>query len=153
MAGDSLHILRKVTRHFSQIQRKTWACCTPASESQCLVLTELYPDLVLSIREIAERIGSDAPWVSRVVENLRKSGWAKREQDPEDRRQVRVQLTLEGQEQAMHLQKALNDQAEEIFTRIPQDQRQMVVTALGWLAKALDQECEPVCCSKEEEFS
>ena len=151
MTYESFHILRIVTRRFSQVQRKTWACCTPASETQCLVLTELFPDLALSIREIAERIGSDPPWVSRVVEGLRKSGWIERTPDPRDRRQVMVRLTTEGKQQAVLLQKALNDQAEAIFTHIPQEQRQLLLTAMGWLAKALDKESEVNCRSTKEE--
>ncbi|QSO48259.1 MarR family transcriptional regulator [Alicyclobacillus mengziensis] len=64
MADTPMHLLRTIARRFAEIQRRTWACCTPATETQCLILTELHQAPGLSIRDLAARIGSDPPWVS-----------------------------------------------------------------------------------------
>lgn len=133
-----IHLLRTIARRFAQIQRRTWACCTPATETQCLILTELYQAPGLSIRELAARIGSDSPWVSRVVEGLRSQGWIERHPDPIDRRQVRVRLTVAGQDQANQLQWALNRQAEDLLSQLPPEKRLATMEALSWLADILD---------------
>lgn len=138
-------LLRTIARRYAQIQRMTWACCTPASETQCLILTELHQRPGLSIRELAQRIGSDPPWVSRVVENLRSQGWVERTVDPGDRRHVQVHLTKVGQHEAGQLQAALNRQAEEIMAHLPLSQRSRAVSVLTAIAQALDDDYERLC--------
>lgn len=135
-----IHLLRGIARRFAQIQRRTWSCCTPATETQCLILTELHQASGLSIRELAARIGSDPPWVSRVVENLRSQGWVQRHPDPQDRRQVQVWLTPVGQREAAQLQAALNQQAEDLLSQLPLKKRAAALEALGWIAEALEAE-------------
>ncbi|SMC08216.1 DNA-binding transcriptional regulator, MarR family [Sulfobacillus thermosulfidooxidans DSM 9293] len=148
MPQDSLHILRRIARRFALIQRKTWACCTPASEIQCLILTELDGEDGLSIRELADRLGSDPPWISRVVEELRQRGWISRSQDPRDRRFVRIELTSEGRVEAKRLQEVLNAQAESLLESLsPYDRNQLIAT-LEWLANRLDQELVIPHCSQ-----
>ncbi|WP_053958897.1 MarR family winged helix-turn-helix transcriptional regulator [Sulfobacillus thermosulfidooxidans] len=143
MSQKSMHILRRIARRFSLIQRKTWACCTPASETQCLILTELDMEDGLSIRDLAERLGSDPPWISRVVEELRQRGWVNRTQDLRDRRFVKIQLTPEGRVEAQRLQEVLNAQAESLLGGLsPQEHNQLLET-LEWLAHRLEQEEEP----------
>lgn len=137
-------VLRVIARRFAQIQRITWACCTPSSETQCLVLTELYQDPGLSIRGLAERIGSDPPWVSRVVETMRTQEWVERIPDPRDRRHVMVHLTDGGRQQAARLQEALNRQADQILARLPVARRAQALTALEWIAESLEQEYQAI---------
>lgn len=115
------------------------ACCTPASEVQCLILTELYPDQVLAIRELAERLASDAPWVSRAVEELRRLGWVRRDPSPHDRRFVAVTLTEAGREQACRLQDELNRQSQALEGFPPEDQ-ETVLRSLTWFANRLNDE-------------
>lgn len=134
------HLLRRVTRRFAQLQRHTFMCCVPASETRCLLLTELLGSGPLSVRDLAERLGSDSPWVSRAVEQLRAQGFVTRTEDQEDRRRVLVKLTAEGAAEARELQAALNRQAERILRRIPEERRDAVVAALEELSRALDAE-------------
>ena len=138
MADTPMHLLRTIARRFAQVQRRTWACCSPATETQCLILTELEQHPGLSIRELASRIGSDPPWVSRVVEDLRAQGWVERHPDPEDRRHVQVRLTDAGAREATQLQEALNLQAEELLLQLPSERHLATMQALAWLADALD---------------
>ena len=133
-----IHLLRIIARRFAQIQRRTWACCTPATATQCLILTELHQTPGLSVRELAARIGSDSPWVSRVVEGLRSQGWVERHPDPTDRRHVQVRLTTAGQDQATQMQRALNRQAEDLLSQLPSEKRLATMEALSWLAEILD---------------
>ncbi len=140
MTTNSFHVLRQVTRRFAQLQRRAWACCTPASEVQCLILTELYPDQALAIRELAERIASDAPWVSRAVEELRRLGWVRRDPSPHDRRFVAVTLTEAGREQARLLQDELNRQSQALLEGLPPEEQETVLRSLTWFAERLADE-------------
>ena len=138
MADTPMHLLRTIARRFAQVQRRTWACCSPATETQCLILTELHQAPGLSIRDLAARIGSDPPWVSRVVEGLRAQGWVERHPDPQDRRHVQVRLTDAGHREATQLQEALNQQAEDLLAQLPAVRRAATMEALAWLADALE---------------
>ena len=138
MADTPMHLLRTIARRFAEIQRRTWACCTPATETQCLILTELHQAPGLSIRDLAARIGSDPPWVSRVVEGLRVQGWVERHPAPQDRRHVQVRLTAAGQREATQLHVALNQQAEDLLAHLPPGRRAATMEALAWLADALE---------------
>ena len=138
--NDPMNILRVITRRFSQIQRRVMACCSPSSEIQCMILTELYHGESPSVHEIADRIGSDDPWVSRMVESLRKDGMLTREPDPDDRRSVKVKLTHKGLLQASRLQETLDGQAEAIMAKVPPDERKVLLASLERLAGVLDNE-------------
>lgn len=135
-----LHLLRRLARRFGQLQRTARACCTPASETQCLVLTELASCDALSVRELASRVGSDAPWVSRVVEQLRVAGSVERVPNARDRRQVDIRLTAAGRRRAEALQTALNAQADSIIGRIPPEDRPTALAGLALVVAALDKE-------------
>ncbi len=137
MASDPLHLLREVTRTFARLQREARACCTPRAETQCRILTELASGEAVTVGEIAERIASDAPWVSRTVEQLRQAGWVERSLDPADRRIVRICLTEEGASRARALHQVLDDQAEAVLQHIPPERQGQVLESLQWLASAL----------------
>ncbi len=49
-----------------------------------------------SLNEVAEHIGLEAPTASKLVENLVQRGLVSRQEDPEDRRRVRLQISPKG---------------------------------------------------------
>jgi DNA-binding MarR family transcriptional regulator len=55
-------------------------------------------DASFRVSELAERLGIDAPAVTRKVQQLERLGFVSRESDPEDRRASRIRLTDVGEE-------------------------------------------------------
>lgn len=133
---DPIQDLRRVTLSFTRLQKRAFSTVGGTSETQCLILTELLPVRGMSVSEIAERIGSDRPWVSQVVEAMRKADLVEREPDPEDRRRVRIRLTATGRHQAMQLRTALNEQIERLLSELPVMHRATVLETLRRLASA-----------------
>jgi DNA-binding MarR family transcriptional regulator len=50
------------------------------------------------VSELAERLGIDAPAVTRKVQQLERLGFVARDADPEDKRATRIRLTSSGEE-------------------------------------------------------
>lgn len=49
-----------------------------------------------SLSEVGEHIGLEAPTASKLVDNLVKRGLIRRQEDPDDRRRVRLQISPKG---------------------------------------------------------
>lgn len=140
MASDPIRDLRRITSAFTAMQRKAFTAKGPSADTRALILTELLPAAGLSISEIASRIGSDRPWVSQVVEQLRKDGLLERTQNEEDRRRVRVRLTPQGRRLAADLRTALTEEIEQLFAGIPVAQRPAAHAFLRLLAEAFERQ-------------
>lgn len=138
MVSDPIRDLRRITSAFMAMQRKAFTAQGPSPDTRALILTELLPANGLSISEIAARIGSDRPWVSQVVEQLRKEGLLERLQDAEDRRKVRVKLTPQGRRLAADLRMALAAELDRLFSGIPASQRAAAHAFLRLLAEAFE---------------
>lgn len=135
--GEPMNALREVSRLFARLQRNAFSCCKPRSEYECLVLIELLVSNGKSLNELASKTGTDAPWMSRTVEKLRRHGLVERLEDPDDRRQVHVRLTKTGAQNAKRLNEALNSQAEKVLSNFPRDQQRLILDALERLSSAL----------------
>jgi len=55
------------------------------------------------LKELAEKLGSSKPAMSRAIDDLVKKGLVSRLEDPEDRRARRIELTAKGQALVDHL--------------------------------------------------
>jgi DNA-binding MarR family transcriptional regulator len=66
--------------------------------SQAHALARLLEQADLSLNELAERMQSDAPTVSGVIECLVAAGHVERREDPKDRRRVRLAVTEKGRQ-------------------------------------------------------
>jgi DNA-binding MarR family transcriptional regulator len=55
------------------------------------------------LKELAEKLGSSKPAMSRAIDDLVKKGLVSRDEDPEDRRARRIELTAKGRELVDHL--------------------------------------------------
>ncbi len=138
MASDPIRDLRRITSAFSAMQRKAFTSQGPSADTRALILTELLPAAGLSVSDIAGRIGSDRPWVSQVVEQMRKEGLLERTQDEADRRRVRIRLTPQGRRLAADLRMALAAELERLFAGIPVAQRPAAQAFLRLLAEAFE---------------
>jgi DNA-binding MarR family transcriptional regulator len=70
----------------------------------------------LSLNELAERMQTDPPTLSGVVECLVTAGYAERREDPQDRRRTRLYATEKARQIRTTLQDA-EDQQEALLTR------------------------------------
>jgi MarR family 2-MHQ and catechol resistance regulon transcriptional repressor len=68
------------------------------TESQFGALDALYHLGPLHLKEIGEKILKTGANTTTVIDNLEQQGLVRRQQDPDDRRYVRVSLTEEGEE-------------------------------------------------------
>jgi DNA-binding MarR family transcriptional regulator len=80
---------------------------------QHLILEVLWEEGVLSPAEISERTVMDSATLSGVLDRMAEAGLIKRDENPEDRRSIRVQLTPKAKgmrEELTRLRKAVNEE-------------------------------------------
>ena len=83
---------------------------------QLLILEVLWEEEVLSPAEISEKIAMDSATLSGVLERMAEGGMIKREENPEDRRSIRVSLTAKAkkmQEDLAGQRTAINEELTE----------------------------------------
>lgn len=74
-----------------------------------------------SAGELAEKLGSDAPYVSLTLRDLEERGYVHRTEDPEDRRRRIVELTDSGRAVAGHAVEIMNTPPD-VFSRLSADE-------------------------------
>ena len=104
-----------------------------------MTLETLLREGPLPVRELASRLGLDASTVTRSIDGLVREGLARRTRDERrDRRKVFVALTARGRTLARKLERCADAYSDRVLERIPREQREDVLYALGVLAKAVD---------------
>lgn len=130
-------LLRDITRMYETAQRHTAACCAGTTYTQCITLTTLGRIQPVSLLGLADALGYEKSWMSRVVDRLVAEGLVAKRPDANDRRGVVVSLTDAGEQRLSALNDTLNDHAERLMQRIPPDDRAAVIHALSLLREAL----------------
>lgn len=129
---SSAQIFRELARLHVRAQRAAIAEVGGGSV-RCTILTELGRAKSLSIVQLAKRLELDKGWVSRAVDKLVEDGTLLRAADRNDGRASILTLSAKGQRQHRKLEKALNDQIETVFSRLPPGERAGVAAALKLL--------------------
>jgi DNA-binding MarR family transcriptional regulator len=132
--------LREVARLYADAQRHGAACCRGTTRTQCIFLTEMGWAGEMTLLELAQRLGFDKSWTSRVVDGLVQAGLVQKTASPHDRRSVLISLTPQGQQRHAALNAMLNAHAERVMQRIPATHRGAVQDALELLRAALREE-------------
>jgi DNA-binding MarR family transcriptional regulator len=86
----------------------------------------------LTLRELAQVIGTDAPATTTIVNDLHERGLVTRKEHPEDRRAKMVALTPGGQK-LIELAKGVNDRAPAILDRLEDEEVRQLLQLLGRL--------------------
>ena len=81
--------------------------------------------------EVADRLVTPGPDVTRLLDRLEASGLVGRTRDPEDRRQVKARITGEGLALLEELDGILTQLHQQQFTHLKQDQLQVLVHLLA----------------------
>lgn len=130
-------LLRDITRMYESAQRQTAACCAGTTYTQCITLTALGRLQPISLLSLADALGFEKSWMSRVIDRLAAEGLVVKQPDATDRRSVNVSLTPAGSSRLEALNDTLNEHADRIMQRIPPDDRETVIHALSALHDAL----------------
>lgn len=101
---------------------------------------ELARDDGLTQTELGLRLRLEKSTVSRLVGQLVARGWLERQPHPGDGRAVLLHLTPRGLQAAVEIEQARRQRFASLLDRIPEEDRDQVVRALGVLSEALDDE-------------
>jgi DNA-binding MarR family transcriptional regulator len=115
-------------------------CGKPIPVSEAHALVELARDDGLTQSELGTRLRLEKSTVTRLVGQLLARGWLERERHPSDGRAVRLHLTPRGLQAAVEIENARRERFISLVDRIPKEDREQVVRALGVLTEALDDE-------------
>ena len=106
------------------------------AEFRCLRL--FGTDESLNNKTIAERMNLSPSRLTRIIDGLVKKEYIQREIDPNDRRNMRVNLSNRGKSLVQQLNKAYVDIHAEILQDIDPSQHESLITAMTHLLEALE---------------
>ena len=100
------------------------------------------PDHIVSVKQLADRLGLSFPATSRTVEGLLRRGYLERREDAQDRRVRRVSLTAAGTDLVARLNRERVAGLEEFAASLSDRQRRRLS---GALASLLERDEIAVC--------
>ncbi|MHB8379886.1 MAG: MarR family transcriptional regulator [Acidimicrobiales bacterium] len=96
------------------------------------------------VSELAERLGIDAPAVTRKVQQLERLGFVARDADPEDRRATRIRLTSSGEETLQLVLRAHKKRLARLFDDWTAEELKRFGISMSRFAEALTKDMENV---------
>jgi len=133
-------LLRTVTRLFTELQQRNFACCDVQSATQCVILTTLAREGDQKLTALTRSLNLDKAWLSRSTDELVEQGLLVKTPHPGDRRALLLRLTDAGQQAAQDLDAQLNAQSARVLARLPEADRAAAVRLLASLSSALQAE-------------
>jgi DNA-binding MarR family transcriptional regulator len=109
----------------------------PVSEAHALIDLARAPDQRLGQHQLTQRLRLQKSTVSRLVGQLERRGWLRREPHPDDGRATLLVLTPAGHDAAEQLARARRAKFAALLAAIPAQQRDSVLHALDTLVEAL----------------
>ena len=110
--------------------------CADCSYAQCHAITEVGAEPGISLGELAGRVMMDKSALSRVIDELVRMGYIKREQDPADRRYVKLALTAAGEGLRDEINERSGRVLAGVLAAIPEAKRAVAVEGIELLAAA-----------------
>lgn len=130
--------LMRFVRHFGLHQADRTPCGQPLPISEAYAMAEISRDGRLRQVDLGRRLRLEKSTVSRLVGNLVTRGWVHRHAAGDDGRGVLLELTDAGANAAAAQAAARRARLTTLLARVPDDQRDAVVSALRTLAEAAD---------------
>ncbi len=124
-------------RLFGLLEQDHTPCHYPLSPSQAHAMQSLRQHERLSLQRLADELRLEKSTVSRLVTALVDRGWVERSINPDNRREVRVQLTAAGRAIADEVHHAASAWYRDIWQRLSDAQRAQVLDSLATLNAAL----------------
>ena len=135
-AADAAEILRAITRIAYLITRARrhdrvrTVAAVPLDRAAVMVLGQLAEAGPVRPGELADRLGVEAPHVTRQVQRLQQAGYADRVPDPDDRRAQLIQLTPAGRAAADRIREAGTAGMQAALAHWPPQERHQLATLL-----------------------
>ena len=107
--------------------------------TQVKALSALAPDVELTVKELAEKLGLSLPGASRAVDALVERGLLSRREDTTDRRMKRLTCTAAGRDALRRLDEARLAGVEQFTATLPAAQRKRLSGALAPILADLPQ--------------
>ncbi len=129
MDSERLNQFREKLRHLERelIELlKEDNVCFGVTVSQCHILLEIGGKTEMSIVELASVLNLDTSTLSRSIDGLVSIGLVNRQQNPSDRRYVRISLSEQGKRVYESIEKANNAYFSKIFRLIPEDKHDQI---------------------------
>lgn len=129
MDSDQLCLFREKIRHLERelIELlKEDNVCFGVTVSQCHILLEIGGKTETSIVDLASILNLDTSTLSRSIDGLVSIGLVNRQQNPNDRRYVRISLSAQGKKIYKSIEKANNSYFSKIFHLIPEDKHDQI---------------------------
>lgn len=147
MASQTGESLRTITRLFTELQQRNFACCDVNSVTQCAVLTTLERAGDQTLVALTRALNQDKAWLSRTTDDMVAAGLLIKAPHPNDRRALLLQLTDAGHGAARALNDQLNAQAQRVLGRLSEGDQAQTVRLLEALKDALQTELQQgQCC-------
>jgi DNA-binding MarR family transcriptional regulator len=109
------------------------------SPTQLRVLTLLHTDPAIIVNGLAHALLVNASSASRLCDRLEAMGFLRRQSDPHDRREVRLQLTPAGHELLAHWRRHRREALLSVLTKMPTGARQDLMRSLRAFSSAADE--------------
>lgn len=133
--------IRLLERKLGILNDSEMSCCS-VTMAQCHAVVEIGRAGSISLIDLANLLNLDNSTMSRTVNNLVNSDFAKRELDPDDRRYVTITLTDKGIELFNSIEYSMDEKFSAIYNSIPENKRAQVLDSL----KLLNDAFKTCCC-------
>lgn len=110
------------------------------SFSQSMILNLLSKLKTPKMKDLAKELGVTLSNVTGIVDRLIKSGYVKRQDDPKDRRIVRIMLTKKGEEISKNIYQQKQHCINKIFSKLSQNDRQTIIKIMEKLVNEIRKE-------------
>jgi len=120
-----------------QFRDRNQICCFGISVSQCYVLEALHTHGPLAMNELAKKMYLKISTMTRVVEQLVKKGYVRREEGLRDRRVRLINLTKEGKAIYKKARENIFESEKVILKSIPAEHKAVLIDVLRKLNQAV----------------
>jgi DNA-binding MarR family transcriptional regulator len=130
--------LRTLVRKINRQLKDDTSCCG-LGFLPCHILLELDGREGLSLRDLQKEMETDKAALSRAVDALVNDGQVSRKENPEDRRNIVIELTAVGRKKVSEIHRHCDRKYQKLFDVIPEKEHASVVCAVNYLAQAFDE--------------
>ena len=136
-----------------QFRDRNQICCFGISVSQCYILETLHTHGPLTMNELAKKMYLKISTITRVVEQLVKKNYARREEGLNDRRVRLIKLTNEGKTIYKKAWENIFESEKVILKSIPSEHKAVLIDVLRKLNQAVSswQSCCEIPVAKSQE--
>lgn len=138
-------LISQLVRKFNLLERDE-KVCFGVTIPQCLTLETISSKGKLSMKALSLEMGVAISTMTRILDVMARDGLVRRENSPNDRRRVYVELTAKGKTIALKLKQCSQDYLRSIFNKLPKNKQVNINEALKCLLAAF--ELNPSCCQK-----